>query len=69
MIGLSYADNKHQYIHKMPLVGPAHNSPGYGETINCNRDRNNGRSTAMSALIRELTGEPSVLPVMLTGLI
>ena len=56
MIGLSYADNKHRYIHKMPLVGPAHNSPGYGETINCNRDRNNGRSTAMSALIRELTG-------------
>ena len=29
----------------MPLVGPAHNSPGYGETVNCNRDRNNGRST------------------------
>ena len=28
----------------MPLVGPAHNSPGYGETVNSNRDQNNGRS-------------------------
>ena len=45
MIGLSYADNKHRYIHKMPFVGPVHNSPGYGETVNCNRDRDNGRST------------------------
>ena len=36
--------NMDTQLHKMPLVGHAHNSPG-GETVNCNRDRNNGQST------------------------